>query len=262
MWAWNICWCQKAEYYSKVQGVVTKVRIKGLPLTKCWQLSIQGWIQTLTKKWLKPKRHEFIRIHEKRYQAPLSMGFSKQEYWSGLPFPSPGNLLSPGLLHFRQTFYCLCHQGSPRKSEVKKRRRQLFWVGGNDRSKIKLKYSPKDLDELIEGRLTNVTIRSRECLPWRVKPRRSGDKKPPSEAVTTMENQSAPGCHHSGNLGTETWLLPTPVFSSVKWEWMGHCVRGHRWNELTCAGTSQGTDSIDGGLIGITDQHQRLRTEI
>ena len=30
-------------------------------------------------------------------QAPLSMGFSKQEYWSGLPFPSPGNLLNPGI---------------------------------------------------------------------------------------------------------------------------------------------------------------------
>ena len=27
------------------------------------------------------------------YQAPLSMGFSRQEYWSGLPFPSPRNLL-------------------------------------------------------------------------------------------------------------------------------------------------------------------------
>ena len=26
------------------------------------------------------------------YQAPLSMGFSRQEYWSGLPFPSPGDL--------------------------------------------------------------------------------------------------------------------------------------------------------------------------
>ena len=25
-------------------------------------------------------------------QAPLSMGFSRQEYWSGLPFPSPGDL--------------------------------------------------------------------------------------------------------------------------------------------------------------------------
>ena len=30
------------------------------------------------------------------YQAPPSMGFSRQEYWSGLPFPSPGDLLNPG----------------------------------------------------------------------------------------------------------------------------------------------------------------------
>ena len=31
------------------------------------------------------------------YQAPPSMGFSRQEYWSGLPFPSPGDLLDPGI---------------------------------------------------------------------------------------------------------------------------------------------------------------------
>ena len=31
------------------------------------------------------------------HQAPLSMGFSKQEHWRGLPFPSPGNLLDPGI---------------------------------------------------------------------------------------------------------------------------------------------------------------------
>ena len=30
------------------------------------------------------------------YQASQSMGFSRQEYWSGLPFPSPGDLLNPG----------------------------------------------------------------------------------------------------------------------------------------------------------------------
>jgi len=30
-------------------------------------------------------------------QAPLSMGFSRQEYWSGLPFPSPGDLLNIGI---------------------------------------------------------------------------------------------------------------------------------------------------------------------
>ena len=29
-------------------------------------------------------------------QAPLSMGFSRQEYWNGLPFPSPGDLPNPG----------------------------------------------------------------------------------------------------------------------------------------------------------------------
>ena len=29
-------------------------------------------------------------------QAPLSMGFSQQEYWSGLPFPSPEDLPNPG----------------------------------------------------------------------------------------------------------------------------------------------------------------------
>ena len=31
------------------------------------------------------------------HQAPLSMGFSRQEYWSGLPFPSSGDLLDPGM---------------------------------------------------------------------------------------------------------------------------------------------------------------------
>ena len=30
-------------------------------------------------------------------QAPLTMGFSRQEYWSGLPFPSPGDLPNPGI---------------------------------------------------------------------------------------------------------------------------------------------------------------------
>ena len=31
------------------------------------------------------------------YQASLSMGFSRQEYWSGVPFPSPGDLPNPGI---------------------------------------------------------------------------------------------------------------------------------------------------------------------
>ena len=31
------------------------------------------------------------------HEAPLSMGFSRPEYWSGLPFPSPGDLPHPGI---------------------------------------------------------------------------------------------------------------------------------------------------------------------
>ena len=30
-------------------------------------------------------------------QAPLSVGFSRHEYWNGLPFPSPGDLPNPGI---------------------------------------------------------------------------------------------------------------------------------------------------------------------
>ena len=33
------------------------------------------------------------------HQAPLSMGFSRQEYYSGLPFPSPGDVPDAGIEH-------------------------------------------------------------------------------------------------------------------------------------------------------------------
>ena len=53
------------------------------------------------------------------HQVPLSTGFFRQEYWSGLPFPPPGDLPNPGikhllcLLHCRQILYLLSHLGSP-----------------------------------------------------------------------------------------------------------------------------------------------------
>ena len=52
------------------------------------------------------------------HRAPPSMGFSRQEYWSGLPFPSPGDLpdlgIDLGLLHCGQMLYRLSHQGIPK----------------------------------------------------------------------------------------------------------------------------------------------------
>ena len=52
-------------------------------------------------------------------QAPLSMGFFRQEYWSRLPFPSPGDLPNSGIeptfpvLCCRLILYLLSHLGSP-----------------------------------------------------------------------------------------------------------------------------------------------------
>ena len=50
-------------------------------------------------------------------QAPLSMGFSRQEYWSGLPCPPPGIFPTqgskPGVPHCRRILYHLSHKGSP-----------------------------------------------------------------------------------------------------------------------------------------------------
>ena len=38
-----------------------------------------------------------LRPHGQAHQAALSMGFLRQEYWSGLPFPSPGDFPKPGI---------------------------------------------------------------------------------------------------------------------------------------------------------------------
>ena len=54
------------------------------------------------------------------HQAPQSMGFSRQEYWSGLPGPPPGDLPHPGIESgslrsciVRWVLYHYCHLGSP-----------------------------------------------------------------------------------------------------------------------------------------------------
>ena len=42
---------------------------------------------------------DFLRSQEVDRQAPLSLGFSRQEYWSGLPHPPPGDLSNPAIKH-------------------------------------------------------------------------------------------------------------------------------------------------------------------
>ena len=47
-------------------------------------------------KSLSHVRH-FVSLWTVAYEVPPSMEFSRQEYWSGLPFPSPGDLPNPGI---------------------------------------------------------------------------------------------------------------------------------------------------------------------
>ena len=66
-----------------------------------WVAKSQTWLKWLTKDTLKASSLSCVQLFATpwtvAYQAPPSMGFSRQECWSGLPFPSPGDLPHPGI---------------------------------------------------------------------------------------------------------------------------------------------------------------------
>ena len=83
----------------------------------CFYINLLFVVQSLSYVRL------FVTPWTAAHQAPLSMGFSRQEFWSGLPFPSPGNLpdpeteprspVSPAL---QADSLPLSHQGNPQWS--------------------------------------------------------------------------------------------------------------------------------------------------
>ena len=64
-------------------------------------LYIKKYTDNKERKKVKVKALSHVRLFATpwtvAYQAPPSMEFSRQEYWSGLPFPSPGDLPDPGV---------------------------------------------------------------------------------------------------------------------------------------------------------------------
>ena len=72
------------------------------------------------------------------HQAPLSMGFSRQEYWSGLHFLLQGTFLTwrsnPGLLHCRLILYSLSHQGSKLNLQLTQIIMQKKWIRNGSNS--------------------------------------------------------------------------------------------------------------------------------
>ena len=76
----------RGAWWATVHGVAkSQTQLSDFTLTFCWNyIEIHVCVPSLTL-WTVAR------------QVPLSMGFSRQEYWCGLLFPSPGDLQDPGL---------------------------------------------------------------------------------------------------------------------------------------------------------------------
>ena len=87
--------------------------LKSRDITLPTKICIDKWseVKSLSRVWL------FATPWTVAHQAPPSMEFSRQEYWSGLLFPSPGDPpdpgIEPGYPTLQADIYHLSHQGSP-----------------------------------------------------------------------------------------------------------------------------------------------------
>ena len=103
------------------------------------------------------------------HQAPLSMGFSRQERWNELPFPSPGDLSSPGIDP------CLLHL--------------LHWQGGSfhvEQGSPTLQH--KTFNSCPVGLTTNSALLTAEC---RSREASNSLVSNPNDALTSVQNRFA-----------------------------------------------------------------------
>ena len=92
--------------------------------------------------------------------VPVSMGFPRQEYWSRLPFPSPGNLPNPGIeptsLALVGIFFTVAPLGSP---SLKGRQLIFSWTQGQEVSWAARKYWNQNLESHPDSLpVSHVTI--------------------------------------------------------------------------------------------------------
>ena len=74
---------------SAVPGILQARTLEwvAISFSSAWKWKVK--VKSLSRVWL------FATPWTEAYQAPPSMGFSRQEYWSGVPLPSPGTIASP-----------------------------------------------------------------------------------------------------------------------------------------------------------------------
>ena len=97
---------RKSNRSNKTSIIFKHRKLAFLPLTTHETALLHGFWSGERKTYLIGSLGECVLTHSVKlfvsprtaaHQAPLSMGFSRQEYWSRLPFPSPGGLSNPGI---------------------------------------------------------------------------------------------------------------------------------------------------------------------
>ena len=92
---WNCGYCNPTLFW--MQHNLESTLLGEIPIISDMQMTWPLWqkakvkVKSLSCVWL------FVKPWTVACQAPLSMGFSRQEYWSGLSFPSPGDRPNPGI---------------------------------------------------------------------------------------------------------------------------------------------------------------------
>ena len=104
------------HHFLDIRGNAVKMaETAGISLTKSPYMC--AVLSCFSRVWL------FATLWTVAHQAPLSMGFSREEYWSGLPCPPPGDLLDLGiepkslLLHLQMGYLLLIPSGKPWKKK-------------------------------------------------------------------------------------------------------------------------------------------------
>ena len=98
---WRVPWTAGRSNQSTLKEINPEQSLEGLMLKlklQCFGYLMRR-INLLERKWSRPVVSDSLWPHGLFVapQTPPSMGFSRQEYWSGLPFPSPGDLPNPGI---------------------------------------------------------------------------------------------------------------------------------------------------------------------
>ena len=93
LWEFAV-WCKELKWGAPWQ-------LREVEWDGSWEGGLRGTEHMYEVKWSEVKSLSHVRLFVTpwtvAYQDPQSMGFSRQEYWSGLPFPSAGDLPDPGI---------------------------------------------------------------------------------------------------------------------------------------------------------------------